>query len=337
MFDRSAAKTCKDMFQPYFSKAAIQRLESMVQEKIEQFLNLLADASSSEKAVDMRLGFSCLTADVVTQYCYQKPLGALDAPDFQFQPILQIDEVLETSSYSWYVPNLLRLATQLTAKLPSSFVDKYIPAVAAINWVQDQCREGVLTLKARHPKDITSSIPSIFDTMLNPDPSKGQHTPSDAGLTADAVLMFIAGTDTTSNALTHATWGVLSNPQVLKALQVELRTAIPDKSEMVDWATLESLPYLRGVIKESLRFSYGVPGRIPRVVPPSGATFCGMSIPPGTSVAHSAYCYHTDDKMFTDAKSFQPERWLGNAESFQELDNRLVSFSRGSRSCLGIK
>ena len=173
--------------------------------------------------------------------------------------------------------------------------------------------------------------------MLNPDPAKGQYTPSDIGLTNDATLMFIAGTETTAYALVNATWGVLNNSQIRGTLEAELRTAIPDKNKMTDWATLENLPYLRAVIKESLRFSYGVPGRIPRIVPPSGATFCGQSIPPGTSVAHSAYCYHTDDKMFTDAKIFQPERWLGSAERYQELDNRMLSFSRGSRSCLGIK
>jgi cytochrome P450 len=173
--------------------------------------------------------------------------------------------------------------------------------------------------------------------MLNPDCAKGQYTPPEAGLTDDAVLMFVAGTDTTANALVNVTWGVLNNSQILKTLQTELRLAIPDKNEITDWAILESLPYLRAVIKESLRFSYGVSGRIPRTVPPSGATFCGQSIPPGTSVAHSAYCYHTDDNMFADAKIFRPERWLESAEKYQELENRMLSFSRGSRSCLGIK
>ena len=134
--DRSAAKTRKDMFQPYFSKAAIQRLESMIHGKIEQFLTVLAGASAGDKAMDLSLGFSCLTADVVTQYCNQKPLGALDAPDFQFLPLLLIEELFETSSYSWYVPNVLRMVTHLTALLPSKFAEKYLPPVAAINWVQ---------------------------------------------------------------------------------------------------------------------------------------------------------------------------------------------------------
>lgn len=134
--DRSAAKTRKDMFQPYFSKAAIQRLESMIKAKVAKFLAVLASASATNKAMGMSLGFSCLTADVVTEYCNQKPLGALDAPDFQFRPIMHIEELFDTSAYSWYVPNVLRVVTHLTALLPFGFVEKHMPPIAAINWVQ---------------------------------------------------------------------------------------------------------------------------------------------------------------------------------------------------------
>jgi hypothetical protein len=41
------------------------------------------------------------------------------------------------------------------------------------------------------------------------------------------------------------------------------------------------------------------------------------------------------EQYFVDAKSFKPERWLGPDSA--ELEKRLVSFSRGSRSCLGVK
>jgi len=63
--------------------------------------------------------------------------------------------------------------------------------------------------------------------MLNPDSEKGQYTPSDHDLTADAFLMFGAGTDTTANTLIQGTWYVLSNAK---------------KDVMLDWATLEKLP-----------------------------------------------------------------------------------------------
>ena len=113
------------------------------------------------------------------------------------------------------------------------------------------------------------------------------------------MLMLAAGMDTTANTLVQGTFYVLHNDRIHRKLCDELFKAMPDKDVMINSATLENLPYLvrqparrntrltdltyqqRAVIKESLRFSYGAPGRLPRVVPASGATLCGEFIPPG--------------------------------------------------------
>jgi hypothetical protein len=94
------------------------------------------------------------------------------------------------------------------------------------------------------PRTSTSSIPSIFDLLLTPDPKKNRPVPSDDALTAEGVLMLAAGMDTTANALRVGTWHVLSDPRVYRKLKEELRDAILHRDEIVDSATLENLPYL---------------------------------------------------------------------------------------------
>jgi hypothetical protein len=96
---------------------------------------------------------------------------------------------------------------------------------------------------------------------------------------------------------------------MIKLLRQELMDVIPDvdSAALVNWTTLEKLPYFvsstrgevdcnmrslqiltafqqRAVVKESLRFSFGVPGRIPRVVPVEGAVICGQHVPPGVRI-----------------------------------------------------
>jgi hypothetical protein len=136
VIDYRDAKQRKDMIAPYFSRAAINRLESLVQERITRFLDLLDLATSSQKVVDLNLGFSCLTADVVMQYCYQKTFGALDAPDFQFLPILTIEECFSSAPYTWYFPKVFKLIDVITRRLPEDTVKKYLPPVAAVTWIQ---------------------------------------------------------------------------------------------------------------------------------------------------------------------------------------------------------
>lgn len=43
---------------------------------------------------------------------------------------------------------------------------------------------------------------------------------------------------------------------------------------------------------------------------------------------------HRSEDIFVDARVFKPERWL---DPEADLDTWLVAFSKGPRSCLGIK
>ena len=89
---------------------------------------------------------------------------------------------------------------------------------------------------------------SVFDTTLSPKFEKGQFTPSERDLTADAFTFMSAGTETSSQTLEVAVFNVLDGPpHILERLKGELRQAIPEKRMIVEWATLEKLPYLVGL------------------------------------------------------------------------------------------
>ena len=123
----------------------------------------------------------------------------------------------------------------------------------------------------------------MFDIALNPDARKGRPKLTVDQLSADTLVLLLAGTDTTSLILTMATYRVLRDPNILRKLQAELREAMPRKDTQLQYTELEKLPYLRAVVRETLRTSTVIPGHLPRVVPPEGALFCGQCISPGVS------------------------------------------------------
>ena len=49
----------------------------------------------------------------------------------------------------------------------------------------------------------------------------------------------------------------------------------------------------------------------------------------------SSHFIHRNAEIFESPDEFRPERWLH--ENGKKLDRWLVSFSRGPRSCLGLK
>lgn len=87
-------------------------------------------------------------------------------------------------------------------------------------------------------------------------------------------------------------------------------------------------------MKESLRLAYGVPGKIPRMVPAEGATLCGQFVPGGTAVSMSCYSFHQNPAWFNDPAEFKPERWADKTAS-DRMDKSFIPFSRGSRNCIG--
>lgn len=152
----------------------------------------------------------------------------------------------------------------------------------------------------------------------------------------------MAGTLTTAWVLEVSTFYLLRQPETLRKLKAELRAAIPDPDQLVPLATLEQLTYLNAVIKESVRLTYGVAGRLARIAEEplhltDKATGETWTIPPGIPVGMSNAQLHHDERNFPRSREFLPERWLDADGSLNlKLDKYLLSFTRGSRQCLGM-
>lgn len=193
-------------------------------------------------------------------------------------------------------------------------------------------------------------------------------------LNEEAFLLVFAGSDTSSNTITTGTIHCIENRRVYRALKEELLTVWPNLDVKPSYETLEKLPYLvsalrwiqvnrmlktlkqTAVVKESLRMSHGVVTPPLRVVPPEGATIAGHTIPGGvsalfsfpfishwlivlrclqTTVGMSCCFVHLSETIFSEARTFKPERWL--TPEAKELEPYLVAFSKGPRGCVGIK
>lgn len=175
---------------------------------------------------------------------------------------------------------------------------------------------------------------TIFYEILNSDLPLSEK--SDDRLAQDGQIVVIAGTLTTAWALSVAVFYLLSQPETLAKLKAELATAMKNSSEPISITALEKLPYLTGCVQESIRLSYGVSTRIQRIAPDETMVFKDSKkdwyIPPGTPVGMTAVLVHHDESIFPDSRRFLPERWIEQPH----LDKYILSFSKGSRICIGI-
>lgn len=325
---RETALPRKNMISPHFNREAVRRAETHIAEIIAKFLDKLNLYAQSGKTLDLTRGSMCLFADGVMNYVFQKPYGALDAEDFRSELLVPVIDFARMMQWPVYFPRLFGAVFKATEILPSWILEKYFKGILTQTACIQMCHDQVNVLRSQ------DHIKSVFDTTLHPNVEKGQFTPPIRNITGDAFTFVLAGTDTSSNTLVTGVFELLDgSPHMMGRLKRELFEAIPDERAMVDWAALEKLPYLSAVIKESLRLALGAPGRLPRVVPNNGAVLCGRDIPAGTLVSSSIYMYNMDPSVFPSPHEFRPERWLDNDP---RLDQHMCSFSRGSRSCMGM-
>lgn len=102
-------------------------------------------------------------------------------------------------------------------------------------------------------------------------------------LISEAILMFVAGTDTTAAALAINLHQLLQQPELYQKLQAEVRTVMPALDTRPTIQDLDSLPLLDACVKESLRITAPSRVRMPRTVPEGGWTFKGQHFPAGVS------------------------------------------------------
>lgn len=132
------------------------------------------------------------------------------------------------------------------------------------------------------------------------------------------------------------TYHLLANPDKLKKLKEELDLALPDPDIPPTASQVEHLPYLTAVIQETLRLHPPATLRMARVSPDEPLFYDDghnpkWEIPAGTPASMTPTLIHTNPRTFPEPGKFQPERWLTNAR----LDRYLLSFSKGTRICLG--
>lgn len=151
-----------------------------------------------------------------------------------------------------------------------------------------------------------------------------------------ALLLITAGFETTGFTIETATYHLLATPALAQRLKEELVAAWPEGQPQPPLATLETLPYLKAVIQESIRMSIGVKSRLPRINRKEAVSYAGWIIPKDTMVSMSIQDVNYNADLFPNPARFDPERWLMGEQSVQ-LYKWVSSFSRGARRCLGMQ
>jgi len=203
-------------------------------------------------------------------------------------------------------------------ELLDKVIDQHASAAAA----------AVVDGTAPHESDFT-------DVLLSEQEEYGLTRDNIRGILAD---MFAAGTDTSHLVLEFTMAELMLHQHVMARLQAEVRSIImPKGQQVITEEYLTEMPYLKAVIKETLRLHPPAPLLIPHLSLEE-CTIDGYVVPAGTTVFVNFWAIGRDPRFWDGAEEFKPERFInkGAALDFRGSDFQYVPFGSGRRICAGI-
>ncbi|XP_017285840.1 sterol 26-hydroxylase, mitochondrial [Kryptolebias marmoratus] len=144
--------------------------------------------------------------------------------------------------------------------------------------------------------------------------------------------LLLAGVDTTSNTLTWALYQLSKNPQVQDRLYEEVSSVVP-ADRIPTAAEVTQMPYLRAVIKETLRMYPVVPLNA-RIMTEKNISVGGYQFPKKTTFTFCHYAISHDESVFPQSFTFRPERWLRDGHQRPNPFGS-IPFGYGVRGCVG--
>ncbi|KAK7956251.1 uncharacterized protein PG986_005473 [Apiospora aurea] len=155
---------------------------------------------------------------------------------------------------------------------------------------------------------------------------------------AESFVQILAGSDTTAVVIRTTMLHIITAPRVYQRLKQNIKAAGVDGSSPISNEQAKSLSYFQAVMWEGFRMGPPLLYGLFKVLPPGGATLCGVPLPGGTSVgANNVAMMRRTDVFGRDARLFRPERFLECDEETRKERVRTVEllFGFGRWQCAG--
>ncbi|KAF7340718.1 Benzoate 4-monooxygenase [Mycena sanguinolenta] len=289
-----------------FSSSALQEFIPLIHSTIGDFTQRMDEFCAKEEYFDALLWFNYLAFDLLSDLAFGERIGMLK----QGSDLVEISRAGETSHENAIalVDEREHLAAIVGIHPLIQTVVNSLPFLSgnkATSGLEELARRQVLKrlLSGDHRGDILGKLIAARGYDV-----RSPSTDEIAELTAEAVTLLIAGSDTTSNSIAVTLHFIATNPPSAK-----------------------DVPYLQATINEGLRLHSTTAIGLHRYAPAGGLVCCGHFFPEGTELSVPAWTIGHDPEVWGDPEVFRPERWLESKENKQYL----LAFGKGPRACIG--
>lgn len=173
--------------------------------------------------------------------------------------------------------------------------------------------------------DFLSKLIAALDARFPPDEAR-------ALAVDNAATFYLAGHETTANAITWTLYLLSEQPALQDEVAAEAAAALAGGEE--DAQLPHRLPLLRRVLEESMRLYPPVPRFDRQAV--AADELGGHEVRPGDLVSIWPWLLHRHRGLWDDADAFEPSRWT-DSERTDRHRFQYIPFGGGPRVCVGMR
>ena len=297
------------MMQPFFHHQRIEAYSQIMTEKTEQLLKYWQEGST----VDVSKEMMQLTLAIVC-----KTLFGMDLTE----EVRELANVIAVGQHHITLQYRSWVALFTPRFMPTRRNRQFRRAGQQLN----QTIYGMI-----HARRTKGDSPNDLMSMLLNARDQDGSAMNDEQVRDEAMTLFLAGHDTTANALAWAWYLLAQHPDAESRLQAELKETLGGRTP--SFADVSRLVYTGMIFAETMRL-YPPAYILVRTALHDDTLPSGVSIPAGTDIFMCQYVAHRNPRYFPNPERFDPERF-NPAVKQNRPDYAYFPFGGGSRMCIG--
>lgn len=300
------------LIQPGFHRKRLEGLAAVMNGEIARFLERLEEKTAVNPVIDMSQAMMELAFRVVAR--------SLFSADLQEEKLLELSTNI-TELQAFIIRLIRQPYLEWWFKL-SGKTDEHLQMA--------QRSRSVVADIIRQRRQSNASHDDLLQMLLDARYEDSGESMTEEQLIDESLILFVAGHETTANALAW-TWHLLSqHPGVMQRLRDEHQSVLAGR--LPAFHDLPSLEYTLQVIEESMRLY--PPAWITDRVAIEADEVDGVPIPAGAMIALSIYGAHHSAALWQEPEKFRPERFSKENKASRH-PYAYLPFGGGPRLCIG--
>lgn len=298
--------------QPAFHRERLNNIAQIISEKSQKMLDKWAVDAKQHKWVNLSQAVNNLALDIVSEALFYSDIQQYDLQEISRNVTIMIEFGDYRIMRPWALPLWFPSPRNLKFKRAKKKLD-------ALMYEMIDNRRGSQVQR----NDLLQMLLEAKDEETGEGMSNEQ-------LRDEVITLFMAGHETTANALIWTFYLLGANPSKAEKIRTELSEVL--KGEAPNFDNVRALVYLRQVIDESMRLY--PPAWIVGRKTIGADQWGGYEFPAGVNVVMPILVMHRDPDIWENAEQFEPERF--EPERFKEQHKQAyLPFGAGPRLCIG--